>query len=223
MGKSPRRNETAGNWFWRSDGIDRKGLDKALEDAPSGRRVEVIVGATERRRVEELLLRRGYREDRAEPGSEGRTVAIEAVRTRDGENRPAVLGGPAERPETAGRRTFASVRGALGQGLKRRLVAVAAPVMTAAVGAAKLFSLPRMSFTLFFLAPVVLASYVSGRRTGAGVAVLTAAIQLGISLAAAGTADSFVPYWNAAVRLALLLLAAWLVSEWRNARGVRSS
>ena len=94
--------------------------------------------------------------------------------------------------------------------------------MTAAVAAVKFFAVPRMSFSLFFLAPVALAAYVSGGKTATALAVLSAVMQLGISLDTAGL-HSFVPFWNAAVRLAFLLLAVWFVSEWRRRREAQSS
>ena len=66
--------------------------------------MEVVVDAVNRRQVEKILRRRGYKEEGAKPGPEGQAVTIQNVRTRDGEIRPAAVGGPAEWPVAAGGR-----------------------------------------------------------------------------------------------------------------------
>jgi diguanylate cyclase (GGDEF)-like protein len=74
-------------------------------------------------------------------------------------------------------------------------------------------------FSTFYLAPVCFAAWSMGRRVGALVAVLSAAAGWWAVSLQAGHAFSHpaIPYWNAAARLCLFLLAAFAVAALKQA------
>lgn len=76
------------------------------------------------------------------------------------------------------------------------------------------------AFSLFYLGPILYATWYAGRRQGALVAVV-AAVTWGIVDVAAGAHYS-VPifaWWNSLMRLGFFVLALWLLSEVQNAQG----
>ena len=78
---------------------------------------------------------------------------------------------------------------------------------------------PEFSFEIFFLIPVSLVVWFSGRRAGVLVAILSALTWFAADTAARpNTLTSAAPYWNAAMKLGFLLAAAWILpalkKEW---------
>lgn len=73
---------------------------------------------------------------------------------------------------------------------------------------------PNLSFSLFYLAPVLLATWYVDRSAGIVIAVLCAMLELVRNLLLGTTpAQPFVPYWNTGTRLGVFLTVLLLAGE----------
>jgi len=71
-----------------------------------------------------------------------------------------------------------------------------------------------LSFSIFYLIPIVFVTWYVGRAAGVVFAVVSAALWGTIDVAAGASYSSVViPIWNVAVRLGFFLITMWLVSE----------
>jgi len=71
---------------------------------------------------------------------------------------------------------------------------------------------PELSFSVFYIGPIMLAGWYGGRRVGAALVVLSASIWLCADLAAGSVYSSWmIPIWNTLVRLAFFAIILWLL------------
>lgn len=83
--------------------------------------------------------------------------------------------------------------------------------LVAFIGAVDYASRYELSLAVFYLAPVVLATWGAGRFPGILVSAVAAVAWRAEILAERHYSSSFIPYWNTAVRFALLLTVALLL------------
>jgi diguanylate cyclase (GGDEF)-like protein len=75
---------------------------------------------------------------------------------------------------------------------------------------------PEISFSVFYLFPILAAAWLLGRWAGAFTSVLSAVTwRLADSLAGQTYSHPLIPYWNMLVRLSFFLIVAFLLSELR--------
>ncbi len=97
-------------------------------------------------------------------------------------------------------------------------VAVGALVLVGALGTGDRLLGPEISFGLLYLAPVSLAAWFVGRKTGLLVALVSAAAWTAADVIPAGYAHEAVAYWAAAWGLAFFVAAALVVSYLRTSQ-----
>ena len=77
---------------------------------------------------------------------------------------------------------------------------------------------PEISFSVFYLAPVFLATWTVGRRAGIALSILSATVWGLIDyVSQGGYSHSLIPVWNSAVRLAFFLISVFLLASLRAA------
>ena len=90
--------------------------------------------------------------------------------------------------------------------------------LTALVGAVDVATGPELSPAAFYLAPIGLAAWYGGRRTGVVFALLSAVVLYTADRLTGGVySRALVPVWNAGGRLAIFLVTAALVAGLRRA------
>jgi len=96
------------------------------------------------------------------------------------------------------------------------LLGFAALVIVAAVGIVDYVTGWELSFSVFYLLAVGLASWYVGRTFACFISVLSVAVSLAGDLATGGRYSSgVVPWWNAAIVLAFYLVVVWLLGRLR--------
>ncbi len=94
-------------------------------------------------------------------------------------------------------------------GRKRLLITLA---VTLLLGTLDYLIGPELSFSVFYIAPIMLAAWYGGRTAGLTLAVVSAGVWLSADLAAGNLYSSFhVPAWNTLVRLAFFIIILWLL------------
>lgn len=93
---------------------------------------------------------------------------------------------------------------------------VAAMVMTAAIGWLDFESGARLSFGLFYLVPIAVATTYAGRPWGLAISVACAGVSLAGDLAIVSD-EGLIPYWNAAMRLGVFAVVVVVLSKLRAA------
>jgi diguanylate cyclase (GGDEF)-like protein len=75
-----------------------------------------------------------------------------------------------------------------------------------------------LTFSVFYLAPILMVTWYGTRRIGVAVALLCAATWTAAYLLSQPTyLNPLTPYWNAGVRLAMFLLVVWILSALKDA------
>lgn len=81
------------------------------------------------------------------------------------------------------------------------------------LGVIDLYTGPEVAFALFYLIPVSLGAWFSGRRLGVFISLVSASVWLLVDLL---TRDPYshglIPYWNATTRVGFFVIVAWLLS-----------
>ena len=97
---------------------------------------------------------------------------------------------------------------------------VAGTLLVLAIGTVDTRIEPQLSSAFFYLLPVLLVTRHASTRTSIGFSVLPTTVSLYADLVTAGpeVPDSL-PYWNAVLRLGVLLVAVWLVTSLRKLNG----
>ena len=86
-------------------------------------------------------------------------------------------------------------------------------VLITLLGVIDLFTGPEIAFALFYLIPVSLVAWFSGRGLGVLTSVVSAGVWLLVDLLTREPySHSLIPYWNAATRVGFFLIVAWLLS-----------
>jgi signal transduction histidine kinase len=99
----------------------------------------------------------------------------------------------------------------------RAFFVVAALVVVIAVGLVDYATSREISFSVFYLLALGLATWFVGRGFGFFVSVLSVAVSLAGDLAAGGRyASLLVPFWNASIVLAFYLVVVWLLARLRS-------
>jgi len=89
----------------------------------------------------------------------------------------------------------------------------------ALIGGLDFFTGTEVSFTIFYLVPVMFATWFISRRAGLVIAVLSTVVWVWLdSMSSMVYSSPFVPVWNGVVRLASLLVVMQLVHLMRDAR-----
>jgi len=86
----------------------------------------------------------------------------------------------------------------------------------AAVGLADWLTGPDFSLVIFYVLPVMAATWLGGRRLGLGTAVGASSVGAAIAVVDPGAASTGVWLWNAVVPFAFYLLVVWLVAGQRS-------
>jgi diguanylate cyclase (GGDEF)-like protein len=82
------------------------------------------------------------------------------------------------------------------------------------LGAIDVLTGPEISFSVFYIFPILLATWLIGRRAGVFTSVMSAIIwRLADSLAGQTYSHPLIAYWNMLVRLAFFLVNTFLLSE----------
>ena len=76
---------------------------------------------------------------------------------------------------------------------------------------------PEIGFSIFYLIPIILASWVGGFSYGTLISLLSAAAWLYVDRLSATYSSPLVPYWNAMIRLIFFLGFAYLLAQRRSA------
>jgi diguanylate cyclase (GGDEF)-like protein len=81
------------------------------------------------------------------------------------------------------------------------------------LGMIDLYTGPELAFALFYLIPVSLVAWFSGRGLGGFVSLVSAGVWLLVDLLTREPySHSLIPYWNAATRVGFFVIVAWLLS-----------
>jgi signal transduction histidine kinase/CheY-like chemotaxis protein len=111
-------------------------------------------------------------------------------------------------------------------GKKRRLSApgpATTAILSAAgvflVASADFFTPPDMTFSLLYLAPIVVGTWFGGRWTGVATAVLAAASWSLVEATQVAYVVPWVPYWNGSIRLGVFMIVSLLLDA---VHGMRS-
>lgn len=89
----------------------------------------------------------------------------------------------------------------------------AGTLFAALVGAADFVTGREYTFSLFYLVPILLVTWFAGRKTGIVMSVIAAVIWVTAdALGGPNYSNPLITYWNAAVRLGILLLVSFLIS-----------
>jgi diguanylate cyclase (GGDEF)-like protein len=100
---------------------------------------------------------------------------------------------------------------------------VEALLLIGAVGALDHFSGTELAFSVFYLVPVIFATWFASRRAGAAMAVLSAATWASLDvLGGAHYSSSFIPVWNGMVRLAFFMIILSLIHVMKDSRARES-
>jgi predicted signal transduction protein with EAL and GGDEF domain len=84
------------------------------------------------------------------------------------------------------------------------------------LGAIDVLTGREISFSVFYLLPILLVTWLIGRRAGVSISLASAITWLASDyLAGYSYFHPLVPYWNMAVRLSFFLIITWLLSELR--------
>ncbi len=102
--------------------------------------------------------------------------------------------------------------------IPRSLTLVVGLLMVAVLTVVDYVTGSEISFSVFYLAPVLYVTWWAGRGRGMIVAVISAGTW-GLADVAAGATYSmvFIPIWNSAVRLGFFVVTLWLLGEMRRA------
>lgn len=91
---------------------------------------------------------------------------------------------------------------------------IIASILLAAMGLIDMFTGPEVSFSVFYLIPIVLVTWYAGFGLGALMAVASALVWLAADrYDALAYSYAFIPYWNMLVRLVFFLLVAYLLAR----------
>lgn len=105
------------------------------------------------------------------------------------------------------------------RGLPKAWLIALALALVAVIGAVDYLTGPELSFSIFYLLPVSLAAWESGRRPGLLVALVGSATWLAADLSAGQVySHAAIPYWNALVRLALFAVVATSLAALKSTR-----
>jgi len=75
-----------------------------------------------------------------------------------------------------------------------------------------------ISFSVFYLAPVLYVAWFAGRSSGAAIAVISAATWGLVDVAAgASYSSAIIPVWNSVMRLCFFLITLWLLGQMQQA------
>jgi diguanylate cyclase (GGDEF)-like protein len=102
--------------------------------------------------------------------------------------------------------------------LPGRILGALVLVQVALVGLLDFLTGWELAFSLFYLAPILIATWYGTKRTGIAVALLCAVTWAGAYLLSNPLyLSQIAPYWNAGVRLAMFLLVVWILSALKEA------
>ncbi len=91
---------------------------------------------------------------------------------------------------------------------------VAAALLLALLGLLDMLTGPELSFSVFYLAPIVIVTWYAGFGLGALTAVAAALVWLAVDRFEGGQhSQAFIPYWNMGVRLLFFLIVAYLLAR----------
>jgi diguanylate cyclase (GGDEF)-like protein len=122
------------------------------------------------------------------------------------------------RSEVAPHRGFTSTFGALVADQPEWALWIECIVLTAIVGAADYYSGIELSFSIFYLGPIVFAAWFISSRAGVLLAIVSAALWGWLDIAGGAVYSSgFIPVWNSLVRLGFYFTALALVARSRAA------
>ena len=86
-------------------------------------------------------------------------------------------------------------------------------VLIVLLGLIDLYTGPEIAFALFYLIPVSLLAWFSGRGLGVFISFVSAGVWLLVDLLTREPyTHSLIPYWNAATRVGFFVIVAWLLS-----------
>lgn len=103
--------------------------------------------------------------------------------------------------------------------LSKRFQLVVAFAQIVCIGCFDLVTGPEISFSIFYLIPIALVAWFTGRRAGYGVSFVAAATWLTADLLTQEHYSYFtIPYWNAAVRMGFFVVMTYALSALRASR-----
>jgi diguanylate cyclase (GGDEF)-like protein len=98
--------------------------------------------------------------------------------------------------------------------LSRRTRALACLLLALAIGFADHTTGYEVSLSIFYLAPIAIASWSLGSAYGQMLAIFSALIWLAVDYTAGAVySQSFIPFWNASVRLGFFSITAYLLTS----------